>query len=101
VSKAAPGSLDLGGETELSTLIALVARASVVVSNDTGPAHLAYALRTPSVTLFGPSTDAGRWGPLDGERHAVLEGNPISSIPVENVLRGAQALDAKQEHLGA
>jgi ADP-heptose:LPS heptosyltransferase len=101
VSKAAPGSLDLGGETELSTLIALVARASVVVSNDTGPAHLAYALRTPSVTLFGPSTDAGRWGPLDGERHAVLEGNPISSIPVENVLRGAQALDAKQEQLGA
>jgi ADP-heptose:LPS heptosyltransferase len=101
VSEAAPGSLDLGGETDLSTLIALVARASVVVSNDTGPAHLAYALRTPSVTLFGPSTDADRWGPLDRERHAVVEGNPISSIPVEAVLRGVEALGARQERLGA
>lgn len=101
VSEAAPGSLDLGGDTDLSTLIALVARASVVVSNDTGPVHLAYALRTPSVTLFGPSTDAGRWGPLDGERHAVLEGDPISSIPVEEVLRGVKALDTRQERLGA
>jgi ADP-heptose:LPS heptosyltransferase len=101
VSEAAPGSLNLGGDTDLSTLIALVARASVVVSNDTGPAHLAYALRTPSITLFGPSTDAGRWGPLDGERHAVLEGNPISSIPAEDVLRGVAALDARQERLGA
>jgi ADP-heptose:LPS heptosyltransferase len=101
VSKAAPGSLDLGGETDLSTLIALAARASVVVSNDTGPAHLAYALRTPSVTLFGPSTDAGRWGPLDGERHTVIVGDPISSIPVEDVLRGVEALDVRQERLGA
>lgn len=101
VSEAAPGSLDLGGETDLSTLIALVARASVMLSNDTGPAHLAYALRTPSVTLFGPSTDAGRWGPLDGEQHAVLEGDPISSIPVGDVLRYVEALDARQERLGA
>jgi ADP-heptose:LPS heptosyltransferase len=101
VSEAAPGSLDLGGETDLSTLIALVARASVAVSNDTGPAHLAYALRTPSITLFGPSTDADRWGPLDGKRHAVLKGNSISSIPVGDVLRGVEALDARQERLGA
>jgi ADP-heptose:LPS heptosyltransferase len=101
VSEAAPGSLDLGGETDLSTLVALVARASVVVSNDTGPAHLAYALRTHSVTLFGPSTDASRWGPLDGERHAVIVGDPISSISVEDVLRGVEALAARQEQLGA
>jgi len=78
-----------------------VARASVVVSNDTGPAHLAYALRTPSVTLFGPSTDTGRWGPLDGERHTVIVGDPISSILVEDVLRGVEDLDARQERLGA
>ena len=101
VSEAAPGSLNLGGETDLSTLVALVARTSVMVANDTGPAHLAYALRTPSVTLFGPSTDAARWGPLDGERHAVLRGDPISSIPVGEVLRRVEALDARQERLGA
>ncbi len=101
VSEAAPGSLDLGGQTDLSTLIALVARASVMVSNDTGPAHLAYALRTPSITLFGPSTDAGRWGPLDKERHVVIAGDPISRTPVEDVLRSVKALEARQERLGA
>ena len=101
VSETAPSSLDLGGETDLSTLVALVARASVMVTNDTGPAHLAYALRTPSVTLFGPSTEAARWGPLDGERHAVLRGDPISSLPVGEVLRRVEAIDARQERLGA
>jgi ADP-heptose:LPS heptosyltransferase len=74
-----------------------VARARVVVSNDTGPAHLAYALRTPSVTLFGPSTDADRWGPLNRRRHAVLRGDPIWGIPVEDVLRSVEALGARQE----
>jgi len=97
VSESVLGSLDLGGETDLSTLIALVARANVVVSNDTGPAQLAYTLRTPSVTLFGPSTDAGRWGPLDRRRHAVLHGDPISDISPGEVLRGVEALDARRE----
>lgn len=97
VSEASPGSLDLGNKTDLSTLIALVARANVVVSNDTGPVHLAYALRTPSVTLFGPSTDANRWGPLDRRRHAIFRGDPISGISSEDVLRCVEALDAQQE----
>ena len=100
VSEAAPGTLDLGGATDLSTLIALVARASILVSNDTGPAHLAYALKTPSVTLFGPSTDAGRWGPLNRERHAVLCDAPISDISVEDVLRSTETLAAKRERVG-
>jgi ADP-heptose:LPS heptosyltransferase len=97
VSSFSPGSLDLGGKTDLSTLIALVAEANVMMSNDTGPAHLAYALRTPSVTLFGPSTDANRWGPLDRRRHTVLRGDPISKISTGDVLRCVQALDARQE----
>jgi ADP-heptose:LPS heptosyltransferase len=97
VSEASPGSLDLGDKTDLSTLITLVAWANVVVTNDTGPAHLAYALRTPSVTLFGPSTDAGRWGPLDRRRHAVLHGDPISKISTGDVLRRVEALDTRQE----
>lgn len=98
---AVPGSLDLGGKTDLSTLIALVSRASVVVSNDTGPAHLAYALKTPSVTIFGPSTEIERWGPLDRGRHAVLRGDPISEVSVEDVLRSVEALAAERELLGA
>jgi ADP-heptose:LPS heptosyltransferase len=101
VSGLTPGVMDLGGRTDLSTLIALVAQASVLVSNDTGPAHLAHALQTPSATIFGPSTDVKRWGPLNRGRHAVLFGNPISDVSTDNVVRSIKALVAGQERLGA
>ena len=54
-----------GGEvarTSLTELAALVAHARLLISGDTGIAHLATAYRTPSVTLFGPMSPA-RWGP--------------------------------------
>ncbi|HZB83652.1 MAG TPA: glycosyltransferase family 9 protein [Rubrobacteraceae bacterium] len=101
VSGLAPGAMDLGGQTDLSTLIALVAQASVLISNDTGPAHLAYALQTPSVTIFGPSTDVERWGPPNRRRHAVLFGNPVSDVSADNVLRSIEAPVVGQERLGA
>jgi ADP-heptose:LPS heptosyltransferase len=103
VAGLAPGALDYGGRTRLSTLIALMARADVLVSNDTGPVHLAYALKTPSVTLFGPSTEVGRWGPLDRERHAVLLGDPISEVSVRDVVDRIEglAVGSKEERLRA
>jgi len=55
----------LAGRTDLLGLAAVVAAAARVVSADTGIAHLATALGTPSVTLFGPSPPA-RWGPPPG-----------------------------------
>jgi ADP-heptose:LPS heptosyltransferase len=94
---AIPGSSDLGGRTDLATLIGLVAQASLVVSNDTGPAHLAYALKIPSVTIFGPSTNVERWGPLNRERHAVLYGNPISEVSFEDVLCSVEVLGRERE----
>lgn len=48
--------------TTLSELAALVAHGRLVVSGDTGIAHLATAYRTPSVVLFGP-VPPRRWGP--------------------------------------
>ncbi len=53
---ALPGSMTLG------LLGAVFERAAVVVGNDTGLAHLAAAVGTPVVVLFGP-TPPGRWGP--------------------------------------
>lgn len=67
-----PASAVLAGRTGLSELAALVAAARLVVSVDTGVAHLATAFGTPSVVLFGP-TDPARWGPpADREQHRVL-----------------------------
>ncbi len=66
----------LAGTTTTLELAALVAAARVVVSGDTGMAHLATAYRRPSVVLFGPVPPA-LWGPpaRAGERgplHVVL-----------------------------
>ena len=48
--------------SDLSQLIALVRRASLVIAGDTGPLHLAAAMERPVVALFGP-TDPARNGP--------------------------------------
>jgi ADP-heptose:LPS heptosyltransferase len=54
--------------TDLAELAGLIAHARLVISGDTGVAHLATAYRTPSVTLFGPMSPA-RWGPPDRPYH--------------------------------
>jgi len=60
----------LAGRTGLGEVAALVAAASVVVSVDTGVAHLASAFATPSVVIFGPAP-VEEWGPPPGP-HVVL-----------------------------
>jgi ADP-heptose:LPS heptosyltransferase len=57
--------------TGLAELAALVAHARLVISGDTGIAHLATAYATPSVTLFGPMSPA-RWGPPDRPYHRAI-----------------------------
>jgi ADP-heptose:LPS heptosyltransferase len=60
------------GTLGLVELAGLVAGAEAVVCSDTGVGHLATALRTPSVLLFGPSSPA-HWGPPpDRPWHRVL-----------------------------
>jgi ADP-heptose:LPS heptosyltransferase len=60
----------LAGQTALPGLAALVAAASLVISNDSGVAHLAVAYGIPSVALFGPVSPA-LWGPPAGARQHV------------------------------
>lgn len=45
--------IDLTGRTSLGTLGAVVERLALLVTNDSGPAHIAYACGTPVVTIFG------------------------------------------------
>ncbi len=79
------------GSTDLLALAAVVAAAGRVVCGDTGVAHLATALRTPSVVLFGPESPA-RWGPPpDRPWHRALwagaRGDPHGSEPDPGLLR--------------
>jgi histidinol-phosphate phosphatase family protein len=63
-SRVAGGvAVDLGGRTSLPGLAAVVARAGCLVVGNTGPAHLAAAVRTPVVSLFAPTVPFGQWGP--------------------------------------
>jgi ADP-heptose:LPS heptosyltransferase len=105
----------LAGRTSSLELAAVVAAARVVVSGDTGVAHLATAYRRPSVVLFGPVSPAlwgppsrgGRGGPLHvvlwhGEVHAGA-GDPwgteldpaLAAITVEEVTAALDGLLAR------
>ncbi|MBS1810393.1 MAG: lipopolysaccharide heptosyltransferase II [Acidobacteria bacterium] len=48
---------NLAGETSIAELIGLLARCDLVVTNDTGPAHVAAALNKPTLTIFGPTNE--------------------------------------------
>ncbi|MGE0480314.1 MAG: glycosyltransferase family 9 protein [Phycisphaerae bacterium] len=71
-------------------LTELLAAAAVLLSNDSGPAHLAALLGAPTVTLFGP-TRAARWRPL-GPAARVLQGDPAQGAAWG--LNAEQATDA-------
>jgi ADP-heptose:LPS heptosyltransferase len=94
----------VAGRTSPLELAALVAAAGRVVCGDTGVAHLATALRTPSVVLFGPVPPA-LWGPPPerpwhralwrgrrGDPHGASIDAGLSMIGVEDVLRALDEL---------
>ncbi|MGQ9921334.1 MAG: putative lipopolysaccharide heptosyltransferase III [Desulfobacca sp.] len=65
--------INLAGRLDLKTLGALIAQARLFVGVDSAPMHLAAAVQTPSVVLFGPS-GSYNWGPW-GNGHLVLTKN--------------------------
>ncbi len=67
-----PGAKSFADERELIETAALLRRCAVVVGNDTGLTHLATAVGTPTVALFGPTTRQLGYYPR-GERVRVLE----------------------------
>jgi ADP-heptose:LPS heptosyltransferase len=75
----------LAGELALDEFAAAVAAARLVVSADTGAAHLASAFHIPSVVLFGPAPPQ-EWGPPPGPHivltdEALRRGETFSSEP--------------------
>ena len=56
-------SLSLAGRTTFAELAALIAASDVVVTNNTGPMHVAAALKTPVVVLFALTNPPEQWGP--------------------------------------
>jgi lipopolysaccharide heptosyltransferase I len=75
IAALAPGTQDLCGRTSVAELAALIQKASVCVTNDSGSMHLSVALGRPVVSVFGP-TDPVRIGPY-GRPHAVVRADVL------------------------
>jgi ADP-heptose:LPS heptosyltransferase len=105
--------VNLAGQMTTGVLSSVLARASVVVSNDSGPMHIAAALGAPTVGLFGPETPV-MYGPIgvlalalyrpppcspcinvhDNKVASCIYGKPqcLVNISVDEVLAAARAL---------
>lgn len=71
VSYAGGKAISVVGETSLKELIDVMRAAAVVITNDSGPMHIAAALNVPVVALFGPTSPL-KTGPY-GSGHVVLQ----------------------------
>lgn len=102
--------LDLGGQLDLQQLAALTAAASLFIGMDSVPMHIAAAMQTPTVALFGPSGDI-EWGPWQVPHRIVTSNHPcrpcgkdgcggskrsecLELIPVQQVLQAIAELQA-------
>jgi heptosyltransferase-1 len=87
-TKASSPITNFAGATSLSELVALLKTARLVVSNDTGPGHIAAALGVPVVLIFGP-TNPARVHPYN---------RPQCAVAVEPGGRGFKADSTDPKH---
>lgn len=104
VTRAKSRLLSIAGRSDVRTLAALLKRSALFVGNDTGAMHIAAAVGTPVVGLFGPSNPM-EWGPRGGPTEVIYkgldcrvcfhptcrrgEGNCMKQITVEEVMAAA------------
>ncbi len=48
--------INLTGKTDLSSLVSLISQCNIFITNDSGPMHIAAALKIPTLAIFGPTT---------------------------------------------
>lgn len=109
IEQLAPGkALNLAGKLSVKELGAVAARAKLFIGVDSMPMHLAAAMGTPTVALFGPSGDL-EWGPWNVAHRIVASGHScrpcgndgcgggkvsecLTTLPVDQVHAAARAL---------
>jgi heptosyltransferase I len=77
IANLCPGAIDFSGQTTPAELAAMVKRAAVCVTNDSGSMHLAVALERPVVSVFGP-TNPVHIGPYGRPQAVVRADLPCS-----------------------
>jgi heptosyltransferase-2 len=71
VRAAVPAAVDATGALPLLASAELIGRCGVMVTNDSAPLHLASAMGTPTVAIFGPTVSEFGFGPLAPARVVV------------------------------
>lgn len=71
IARDIPNSIPLFGQISLRSLICLIHRADLMITNDTGPMHLAFSQNTPTIALFAP-TDPRFCGPYFAQTAFVI-----------------------------
>ncbi len=82
ITDAAPSTLDATGRLSLLASAALIGRCRVLVTNDSAPMHLASAMGTPTVAVFGPTVPDFGFGPL-APRSVVVGRDPLPCRPCD------------------
>ncbi|MBF5060254.1 glycosyltransferase family 9 protein [Candidatus Neptunochlamydia vexilliferae] len=74
-----PGAVSVAGKLPLRVSAALIEKCDLFITNDTGPMHIALAMKTPTYALFSP-TDPKRCGPYKAPHGQVIE-KPLTCTP--------------------
>jgi heptosyltransferase-2 len=103
-------AINLAGKTSVSQLASILKRCQLFISNDSGPVHIASAVGTPVISIFGRAQKGlspKRWGPLGIKdrflhkdvgcieclaHNCVKEMTCIKSITVDDVLKAADSI---------
>jgi heptosyltransferase-3 len=87
LKKLLPEAPTLPPIPDLATFLAVLQRAQLFISGDTGPLHFAAGLKVPTIALFGPSSSS-KWAPL-GRQHRSLQGGQCTCGPTTQVCLGS------------
>jgi lipopolysaccharide heptosyltransferase II len=79
ISKQVKDSVSAAGKLSLRGTAALIKKLNLFITNDTGPMHIAFALKTPTIALFSP-TDPRVCGPYNNSQSQVI-GKPTTCNP--------------------
>jgi heptosyltransferase-2 len=82
IRAAGARAANLAGRCLIPELAAVLARARALVSNDSGAGHVASAVGTPVVTIFGPTVPAFGYAPFGGD-HRIVEHETLPCRPCD------------------
>lgn len=88
IRAACPEAVDLTGQTTLTELFAVAARARIAIGNDTGPMHIAASVGCRCIVLFSADSDPDLTAPRgpDGSWPTVLRAPILADLPVARVV---------------